>query len=243
MTFGWSTFTHYGPLPLARVWNYLHGVLGLSIPEKDDAFPSTSIYRNGIRPYNSMNLRVGFRAHPAQAVLIPDPDPRAYLATQARRVATAGEAIDRMRDGHDFHREPLVEEDLVEQYALPSPWFAAGPARPSAGEARISAFASETLNVETTATAPALLVLAEAWFPGWEASIDGKAAPCFPVNAWMRAVSVPAGTHQVLLRFTTPGLLLGSSLTLIGLTLLLVSFRVSKRRTAEALGERSEASR
>ena len=189
------------------------------------------IYRRGIRPYGSMNLRVGFRAYPTQGVLIADPDPRVYLAAQATRVATLDEAILRMGGGYDFHRAPLVEGSVLAAYPLPSHWFATGSLGLPAGEARIIAFAPETLSVESTSSTPALLVLAEAWFPGWRAWIDGKEAPCFPVNAWMRAVPVPAGRHQVEFQFTTPGLLLGSLLSLAALAILLVLFRLDPRQS------------
>ena len=230
MIFGWSTFTQHGPLPLARVWNYLHGVLGIPIPEGDDAVPSMDIYRRGVRPYSSTNLRVGFRASPTEAVVIASPDPRAFVATRAVAVENSDEAIARMRDGHDFHRAPLVERNLTVYGSLPTSLF--GDQDPSAefppGQARIVAFDAEVLEVETFSPNTALLVLGEAWFPGWEALIDGKDTSCFPVNAWMRAMVIPAGAHRVLVHFSTPGLIPGFLLSLAGLLILLFLVRASR---------------
>jgi uncharacterized membrane protein YfhO len=68
--------------------------------------------------------------------------------------------------------------------------------------------------------APGLLVVAEPWYPGWQARVDGDVAPCLPVNAWMRGVPLAAGSHEVVLSFRSrwlaPGLAL-SALTLLGL--------------------------
>ena len=51
--------------------------------------------------------------------------------------------------------------------------------------------------LRTDTTAPAILVLAEAWYPGWEAEVNGRPAQAFPVNGWMRGVVVQAGADKV----------------------------------------------
>jgi tetratricopeptide (TPR) repeat protein len=77
----------------------------------------------------------------------------------------------------------------------------------------------------------ALLVLEEAWYPGWRAEIDGRAVVCVAANIWMRAVPVPAGRHQVRLYFhqnyLLPGLLI--SLASAGLLLAVVLARPARR--------------
>src|SRR5207245_2135887 len=69
----------------------------------------------------------------------------------------------------------------------------------------------------------ALLVLTEAWYPGWQAEVDGQISPCVPANLWMRAIPVPAGHHQVRMYFRQDGLVLGALIsTISALVLLLV---------------------
>lgn len=51
------------------------------------------------------------------------------------------------------------------------------------------------------AARPALLVLAEPWYPHWKAKVDGKDAPLLRVDYALRAVAVPAGAHEVVLEF------------------------------------------
>jgi hypothetical protein len=160
----------------------------------------------------------GWRPAPGRPVLRRAEDPRAYLASTVRRVDHWREAVTAMASGHDFHTTPLVESDP----GLPPPASSEG-ARPDPGRARILSFEPERVVLETDASAPSLLVLAEAWYPGWSATVDGSPAACLPANAWMRAVSVPAGHHRVELRFRSrwllPGALL-SLLTAIGLGIL-----------------------
>jgi uncharacterized membrane protein YfhO len=71
----------------------------------------------------------------------------------------------------------------------------------------------------------ALLVLTEAWYPGWRAEIDGRVCACLPANLWMRAIPVPAGRHQVRVYFhqdyLLPGLLI--SLASAGVLLLVLA--------------------
>src|SRR6185295_4881108 len=101
------------------------------------------------------------------------------------------EAVDRMKDGHDFHRVALLEG---------GPGWNTGTSA-SGDRVRIASFAPERIVLETASEAPGLAVLAEAWYPGWTARVDGAPASCVPVNAWMRGVPVPAGAHLVTLEF------------------------------------------
>ena len=66
------------------------------------------------------------------------------------------------------------------------------------------------LALDVTASAPALLVLSENWFPAWRATVDGASAPVLRADHSLRAVPVPAGTHRVELRYQSR--LLGWSL-------------------------------
>lgn len=55
-------------------------------------------------------------------------------------------------------------------------------------------------NVETDA--PRLLVASEIYYPaGWKATIDGEEVPIYRANYLLRAIPVPAGSHQVVMRF------------------------------------------
>ena len=45
------------------------------------------------------------------------------------------------------------------------------------------------------------MVFSEIYYPGWEATIDGKPAEIGRVNYVLRAISVPAGKHSVVLSF------------------------------------------
>ena len=60
------------------------------------------------------------------------------------------------------------------------------------------------LALDVTAAAPAILVLAENWFPAWQATVDGEPSPVLRADMSLRAVAVPAGSHRVELRYASP---------------------------------------
>jgi uncharacterized membrane protein YfhO len=51
--------------------------------------------------------------------------------------------------------------------------------------------------VEVDARAPCILVLSDAYYPGWKAKIDGETTEIFPAYYAFRGVLVPAGKHTV----------------------------------------------
>ena len=57
-----------------------------------------------------------------------------------------------------------------------------------------------TIRIRTEA--PAYLVLATTWYPGWEARLNGESVPLYRANLAFQAVALPAGGGDVTLRYT-----------------------------------------
>ncbi len=221
--YGWSGVAGFQAVSLARVWVYQHDALGIPLPP-ETAYPSPLIFERGPFPYDSMNLVAGLDSVRG-LVERGSPDPRAYVATAARLVDSWRDAVSLMRDGHDFHRIALIEAPL-------EPPLPVAPAGAASSRAEIEAFAAERIVVRTESGSPGVLVLAEPWYPGWEATIDGEPAICFPANAWMRAVQVPAGRHEVVFRFRSRWLAPGVGLAMVMLLILAAwAWRDWPRRT------------
>ena len=141
----------------------------------------------------------------------------------AAEVADYGTILDRLAHGHDIHRCALLEKPLAE----PLPRENVLPGTP----ASIRRFEPDSLLIDVEAKEKALLVLAEAWYPGWRAELDGQVSACVPANIWMRAVPVPAGRHQVRVYFRQNHLLPGLLTSLASAGLLLAVLAWPKRRT------------
>jgi len=210
MLHGWSTPYGYSALAPGRVWRFMHERLGVPVPTALTTFPADALAAQGPFPYHSMSLVMG--QEPRRGIILRngDPDPRAYLATSVRTVRDQDEATALMRAGHDFRRTALVESPLPL------------PARAEAVSAKvaITRFAPERIEVSVESAAPGLLVLAEPWFPGWSARVNGATAPCVPANAWMRATPVPAGGSEVVLTFRSTYLAWGAAISLLALSVL-----------------------
>ncbi|KAA0254768.1 hypothetical protein FBQ97_04315 [Acidobacteria bacterium ACD] len=89
-----------------------------------------------------------------------------------------------------------------------------------AGEARIARRAPGLWVVETRAESPSSLVVADAAWPGWRATVNGAPAPvASPVGAPFR-VAVPAGIARVVLRYECPPLRAGLALAAAALGVL-----------------------
>ena len=214
---GYSNPSGYVALTLERVWIFLHESLGVPVPQDQNTFPSFEIYDSGPFAYPSASLALGYDPRSRRLVLNPDPAPRAYLARRAEVVAELRTAVARLRAGQD-RDVVLLEAPLP---SLP------GPSTGKAGSAAIRSFAPERVVVDVDTPSPAVLVVAEAWYPGWRAYVDGREAACVPADAWMRAVPVPAGPSQVVLVYSSRYLLPGGLISLVSAALAVVAARLS----------------
>ncbi|MDZ4858789.1 MAG: YfhO family protein [Candidatus Hydrogenedentes bacterium] len=88
------------------------------------------------------------------------------------------------------------------------------------GDARISAYSSTRVVLDVQANGDSLLVLADAYYPGWKATIDGKPANIFPVYHAFRGVFLEGGPHRVEFTYHPASFRIGlvvSSLTLVAM--------------------------
>ena len=67
--------------------------------------------------------------------------------------------------------------------------------------AHIDSYTDNRVVITATASEPGTLVLADAYYAGWQAEIDGRPASIYPVDVALRGVQVPAGTHTVTMQF------------------------------------------
>ena len=84
--------------------------------------------------------------------------------------------------------------------------------------------------LHVSAQAPVWLFLADANYPGWHAAIDGAAAPLFTAQILGKAVPVPAGEHDIDLRFDSASFCYGLWTTLATLAALAVLAMASALR-------------
>jgi uncharacterized membrane protein YfhO len=83
--------------------------------------------------------------------------------------------------------------------------------------AQLVTHARKRLVIETDAAQPGILVVSDAWYPGWRATLDGKETPLLRADYALRGVAVPAGHHTVTMSFASAPARIGLILSLAGL--------------------------
>lgn len=76
------------------------------------------------------------------------------------------------------------------------------------------------VEIDAVLDAPGLVVLADAFYPGWKATVDGRSAPILATNHLFRGVAVPAGRHRVRFAYRPRSVAVGAGISLAALTAL-----------------------
>lgn len=144
--------------------------------------------------------------------------PRAFFVPKARffdpddpeseiKVMTA-----LLAKGNDLRSEVMIESKPIDYT----------PAEGPLPEARVIYPTPE--HAEVTFDSPAsggFLVLADAFYPGWEAMADETPVEVLPAYHAFRGVAVPEGTRKVTFRFNPPEVKIGALITFVSLLLAL----------------------
>ena len=144
--------------------------------------------------------------------------PRAWVVRRVKPIPVGDiEAAKRelMRDDFEPSTEAVVETDAGNAGLTAAPLDAGLPG----DRVRVSSYAPRRVVVEATLADAGLLVLSDAFYPGWKALVDGHEKPILATNLIMRGVFLDRGTHKVVFVYRPPLLRVG--LLVAGVTLFL----------------------
>lgn len=129
------------------------------------------------RTYETVFMEAGLaRARlVGSAVVIPDDEAMAYM----------------LSPGFDPETEVVLAE--------PSPVDL--PGAPVAGEVDWLERGPDRMRLAVRSSAPALLAIADNWYPAWRARVNGRDTPVLRAYHTLRAIPVPAGDSEVELRY------------------------------------------
>ena len=134
--------------------------------------------------------------------------PRAYVARSWRvadpdlPVASQLDGLSALSGGVIVDREPGI----------------AASASPVSGDALGKLeLGPERLSLDVDLAAPGLLVVNEASYPGWSASVDGQPHELLTVNFMLRGLALGAGRHLIEMRYRPPGYTQGIAISLAAL--------------------------
>ena len=85
----------------------------------------------------------------------------------------------------------------------------------------------DRLVIQLSNSSPGWFMLSDAWYPGWNAWVDGKPEPVLKADYLFRAVQVKAGEHQIVMAYNPLSFWLGLVTSLVaGLALAGYTFKV-----------------
>jgi hypothetical protein len=142
--------------------------------------------------------------------------PRAFVAYQAEFAASQDEEA-RLVARADFQPHRQVVVGLPSGKAPTSPLFPVVENRGRAHtQVQFVSYGRHRVVIEADAAAAGMLVLADAFHPGWEVTLDGHPGTLWPINLALRGVALEKGHHRIEMRYRDRGLQLGVFLSLCG---------------------------
>jgi hypothetical protein len=155
--------------------------------------------------------------------------PRAFLAGHVEVEPDFERLTARLRDP-DFDPAATVLTPWAGAHSLPDAPL------PEDAHATVLAYNVNEVTIGVSSSQQAALVLADAYFPGWNAYVGGEHTEIFPAYDIFRGVVVPPGEHEVIFRYEPWAFQAGraiSFLALIGVALLGVFGRMHQRQAAQ----------
>jgi hypothetical protein len=132
--------------------------------------------------------------------------PRAWAVSDVRLAASPAESLRAVLDPPFHPGDVAVVEETPPLHITP------GLPRP---DVRVEREEAQQVELRVTSTGNALLVVADAWHPGWRAYLDGAPTPLLRTNHAFRGVAVPPGDHRVDMRYEPLSLRVGAGVTAV----------------------------
>ncbi|MEA3364480.1 MAG: YfhO family protein, partial [Candidatus Hydrogenedentes bacterium] len=132
----------------------------------------------------------------------PDALPRAFLVPRLETVPDSKTLFQRMHDETFDPAKMALTEAAIEPFASET-----GSGSPEV--AHIERWTSTKATVQIDASVRSVLVLTDAFYPGWNAYVDGVETQVFPVYHNFRGVIVEPGVSRVEFRFEPASLSIG----------------------------------
>jgi len=217
------------------------GLLGRLYALDMDGFQATNAFFDWLEALSVRWVILPFRiscnrmqhmgsAPPGEVYRLPGALPRARVVAHACFVPSMDELCRLIVAGQiDPRREVVLQDPADELLACSLPDKA--PDGSPDGDARIVVDRSTEVVVEATAPHGGLLLLADTFYPGWEAAVDEQPARILRANIAHRAVMLSPGAHRVTFKFHPRSVTRGLLLTGLGLILLSIGAAFAFRKT------------
>jgi Bacterial membrane protein YfhO len=194
----------------------LLGVTDLLVPPQGSATEPEGLDTPGLRPvYEGADARV---------LRVEGALPRTFVAGAQQTVDGGDAALDAVTSPELDARNVVVTEKR-----LPGvPESDAGPA----GSARIVSYEPDRVVIDARLDRRGVVVLGDNWFPGWQATVDGRPVDIERVDYVLRGTVVDRGRHKIEYRYQPASWRIGWIVSLLTLLALVGAVLLSRRRAA-----------
>jgi hypothetical protein len=185
---------------------------GMHTPETQRLFASTYwLAKNPDRPGQEPIFQ---GASGLKVFRNPGAMPRAWAVHAGSRVSTPDELRAAVSDpGFDPWKSVLMLD--AEVPAMGS----CEPSTPATNEVRVTRHHSNRISMRAEMRCKGLVILADTFFPGWVAVVDGKEVPVIETYGALRGILLDAGGHNIEMKFKPKMVFGGGILTLCGVLL------------------------
>ena len=133
----------------------------------------------------------------------------AWFVKAVKTVKTPAEEMSSLNNFHPRDTAVVQEQFLSRLPGLPS-------SLSGEGAIQLVSNRNDVATYRSNSPTPGLAVFSEVFYDaGWKAFVDGKETPIGKVNYVLRALSLPAGNHEIVFRFEPQGFITGHMLTTI----------------------------
>jgi Bacterial membrane protein YfhO len=158
--------------------------------------------------------------------------PRAFVVHNVE-IANDDIVFDRLKKQQlePNHEVLLSDNTTPRDHALQEPSGA-----PAAHDSvQITSYQPEDVTILASTDRAGYLVLADSWYPGWNAFVDGKSTPISRADFIFRAVPIEPGRHAISLEYQPMSFRVGALLSLLSLLIALIVSIVIYRHYASSL--------
>jgi hypothetical protein len=175
-----------------------------------------------LSPYPQQGASLQLIAHEGAAYIYQvDSAARVRFVPAARHVRTDRDAFARLIDVSFKPDEEILLHDAPDSVGPIVDALHSGAMATTAGRAAVISEDSRHIVIDAEAPRDGFLLLADTFFPGWVARVDGRPTPIYRANVSVRAIQLPQGHHEVLFEYEAPAFMRGLWISLLAVSTLL----------------------
>ena len=134
--------------------------------------------------------------------------PRLSFVPKWQVVSDRRQILSLLRSGAVNPRETvLLEENIGQSEPQTSP--------PPNASVEVKQYADQNIVARVRTAQPGIILLADTWYPGWKARVDGQSTPLYRADYILKAIYVPAGDHEIQFYFAPPTFRIGAAISLL----------------------------